>query len=133
MATPVHAKRFVSVINAVTACIDKDSLSIDVPQAEVTTNCDAEQAFLQGKYGWKRDLSGPADFASGGLDATLFAMVTAGAVAVAVKPANASPSATNPNYTGNANLASMKLDFGNDAVRMSAGLQGTGALTRAVT
>jgi len=130
MATPVHAKRFLSVWNSVTMCFDKFTLDQKVPPANVTTSCDEWEAHLPGKPGFTAQGDGPADFASGGMDATLFAGLTGGAASGSVKATQAATSATNPQYAGAMFPTGYKLDFGADAVRASVAFQGTGTLAR---
>lgn len=132
MATAVHGKRFRLSWNSVVICADKASMAMDVGEAETTNSCDAEGAFLQGKARFKVDHSGPADFASSGGDATLFAGLTGGAAAIALRPTQSAAGATNPEYQASAFVTSYKLDFGDDAIRYAAAQRITGAVTRAV-
>ncbi len=133
MGTPVHGKRFVATWNSVTICADKAKLDAKVGEANATTSCDAEEVHLQGKPGYSASMDGPADFASSGWDATAFAGLTGGAANMTVKPSNASTSTTNPLYTVSSFVTGYSLDFGDDAVRASMSLQGTGALSRATS
>lgn len=133
MGTPVHGKRFVSTWNSVTICADKATLDAKVGNANATTSCDAEEVHLQGKPGYTLGMDGPADFAASGWDATAFAGLTGGNANATLKPNSGSTSTTNPLYTVSSFVTGYKLDFGDDAVRASMQLQGTGAASRATS
>lgn len=133
MGTPVHGKNFISTWNSVTICADKASLSAEVSEADVTTNCDAEGVFLQGKPRFKVDMSGPTDYADNGGDETLWNGLTGGGAGVALRPDDGAISATNPEYQASAFVTSYKVDFGDDAARFAAAFRITGAVTRDVT
>lgn len=136
MATAVHTKRFAQVWNAVTLCAATASWDITADSAEVTTSCDAQKAFLQGKYGWTVSSAGPLDIADNGADETLFTGVTGGGAAsgTLLPDGTAAESATNPKYTGSMFVTSysISLDQAN-AGQYTAAFQGTGAITRDVT
>lgn len=135
MATPIHGKRYAQLFNSVSICSATAGIDIGQDTAEVTTSCDATKSYLAGKYGWTASADGPADFASSGGDATLFAAATAAtAYTHSIEPDGPSvQSSTNPLYTGSAFVSSYSLSFDQaNPVSFSASFQGTGALTRAV-
>lgn len=135
MATPVHGKRYVETFNSVTICSATANLDVAADAAEVTTSCDAQKEFLQGKYGWTAGDSGPADFAASGADSTLYTNVIGGGnQTFSIKPNSAATGATNPLYSGSAFVTSYGLAFDQaNAVQASASYQGDGALTRATS
>jgi len=135
MATPVHGKRYVETFNSVTICSATANLDVAADAAEVTTSCDDQKAFLQGKYGWTAGNGGPADFADDGADETLYTNVIGGGnQAFTIKASSAAVGATNPNYTGSAFVTSYGLAFDQaNAVQASTSYQGTAALTRATS
>lgn len=135
MATPVHGKRYVESFNSVTICSATANLDVASDAAEVTTSCDAQKAFLQGKYGWTAGDSGPADFAGSGSDETLYTNVIGGGnQTYSIKASSAATGATNPLYSGSAFVTSYGLSFDQaNGVQSSTSYQGTGALSRATS
>lgn len=135
MATAIHAKRYLQTFNSVVICSQNFGLDISADSAETTNSCDTAKAFLQGKYGWTMNDSGPADFADNGADETIYTNIIGGGnVTQSWKPdGTAATSAANPAYSGSvhANSYSIAADVGS-AVQASTGYQGTGALARAV-
>lgn len=133
MGTPVHGKRYVETFNSVTICSATANLDVASDAAEVTTSCDAQKAFLQGKYGWTAGSSGPTDFADDGMDETIYTNVIGGGNQVySIKPSSASTGGTNPLYSGSAFVTSYGISFDQaNAVQASISYQGTGALARA--
>lgn len=135
MATAIHAKRYLQTFNSVVVCSSSFGLEISADSAETTNSCDTAKAFLQGKYGWSMNDSGPADFADNGADETIFTNVIGGGnVTQSWRPDGTSAvGAANPSYNGSVHTTSYSLsaDVGS-AVQSSANYQGTGALTRSV-
>lgn len=135
MATAVHTKRFGQIFNSVTLCATTAGLDISRDAAETTNSCDAEKAFLPGKYGWTQSSAGPLDIADNGADEQLFTNVSGAAAAtITVKPdSTAANSATNAQYSGSAFVTAYGISYDQaNAGQYSATFQGTGALTRAV-
>lgn len=133
MATPVHGKRYVESFNSVTICSATANLDTAADAAEVTTSCDDQKAYLQGKYGWTAGSSGPTDFADNGMDETIYTNVIGGGnQTYSIKASSAATSATNPLYSGSAFVTTYGLAFDQaNAVQASIAYQGTGALSRA--
>lgn len=133
MATAVHTKRFAQAWNSVTLCAATASVDISRDAAETTNSCDAEKAFLPGKYGWTVSSAGPLDVASSGADATLFTGITSGSAATGTVKADGttSNSATNAQYSGSMFPTAYSVSYDQaNAGTYSATLQGTGALSR---
>ena len=89
---------------------------------------------LPGLTNWTADVEFAQDYASAKVDATLFSLVGAAAFAISVLPVNTTVSATNPNFNGNALLASYPPLTGSVGALATASirLEGTGTLTRSV-
>lgn len=135
MATAVHTKRFGQIWNAVTLCATTAGLDISRDASETTNSCDAEKAFLPGKYGWTQSSAGPLDIADNGADETLFTGITSGSAAtITVKPdSTAANGATNAQYSGSAFPTAYGISYDQaNAGQYSATFQGTGALSRLV-
>lgn len=110
------------------------TLNIEQNDAEVTSLNEAADTYLEGQYGWTEDIDGFWDPAVGGIDATLFARIGNGSATSNYTPGGGSPGAVNPLYTGSAFLKTLKISSSvKDAVKISASLQGTGAIARTVT
>ena len=114
-----------------------DSISLNVDQeTPITTSIsDAGPRAVTGNYDYTLDLSGKADFASGAVDATLFALIgDADGATMAFDPTGNSAGANDPNYDSTSVLLkSYKISAAvGGAVEYSASLQGAAALARAV-
>ena len=84
-------------------------------------------------YDWNHSIGGNADFAASQGDATIFAMLSAAAVAAAFDPTGATAATNDPNYDGNVLLGSYSISGSTGgAITYSATLEGTGALARTV-
>jgi hypothetical protein len=115
--------------------LNKIDMSVDVDTPEVTAFADTGKAFVVGKYDWKHETAGSADFAASQGDATLFAAIAAatGYTTTFDPVGGVTPSATNPVYTGTTYVKSYKLSSAvADAVKYTATFQGSGTLTRTV-
>ena len=90
--------------------------------------------YVEGMDDATLDLSGPADFGAGLQDASMFALIGAGATSWKLKPNNAAAnSATNPEFQQDAILTDYSLDFDvSKEISFSASAQRTGATPRAV-
>jgi hypothetical protein len=87
---------------------------------------------LPGLKDWSVDVEFNQDFAAANVDATLFPLVGAAAFAIELRGVNATVTATNPKWTGNALLADYS-PVGNKVGDLAVApikLVGTGALTR---
>ena len=131
----IHGEDTNYTLNSVAIEDELNSIDQEITQdlAEVTAMADVAQEFVEGKYGWTHELAGSADFVAAQGDATLFAMVGTGEVAVGFDPTGAGNGANDPNYDGNAFLERYRLSSRvNAPATYSATLRGNGALTRQV-
>lgn len=108
-------------------------ISIDNDVVEASAAGDAAKEHIEGIYGWVMDGDYNWNPASGKNDATIFALLGAGAKAIDVTPGGGAAAAENPKYEGNAILKSYKISIPHDGLITSkASYQGTGALSRTV-
>jgi hypothetical protein len=131
----IHGKDADVSINAVAVEDDGNEVTLDiaVDTPEITSFSDAAKEFLEGVYGWTMTYRGFFEPTSGKNDATIFAMLGAGAKTVSVTPGGGAASADNPEYTGSAFLTSYSVRTPRDGpVEVTAVFTGHGALTRAV-
>jgi len=136
MATLVLTDASVT-INAVDLSDHVRSVTINY-EAEVvddTNMGDSSKNKLPGLKDWTIDLEFSQDFDAASVDATLFPLVGASPFAISIKPTSGAVSATNPNYNGNALLASYSPIAGavGDLATTSVRLEGTGTLTRSTS
>ena len=109
-------------------------LSIDQELPDVTTLSDAGPRVVVGNYSGALTLEGPADFASGGSDATIFADLGVAASVVSIEPTGATAAASDPNYDFSAALASYSFSWSvGSPIDYSASYTVTSAITRAVS
>ncbi len=125
------------VINSVDLSDDVESVTINY-EAEIqdtTSMGDDTRTKLSGLKNWTVDVSFFQDFDASQVDATLFSLVGAAAFPVAIKPTSGSPSATNPNFNGNALLRSYPPIAGaiGEVHKVGVSLEGTGTLTRSTS
>lgn len=101
---------------------------------EQTAMGDGTRTRLSGLKDWSINVTFKQDFDSGSVDATLFSLIGGAAVTVAVKPVNATTTATNPQFSGSAVLETYPPLAGSVGVlaEVSATFQAAGTLTRAV-
>jgi hypothetical protein len=86
---------------------------------------------LPGLLNWSIAVEAHNDFAASEIDATLFPLVGAASFTVTVKPTNASPGATNPNYSGSCLLTSYPINLAiGEISTTSITMPGTGTLSR---
>ena len=97
---------------ALESYVDTFSLNVKPEAPVVTTFADAGPRRVQANYDWDQSMGGANDFASGGLDATIFALVSAGAVAQTIETTGAVAGASAPTYTGSSILTSYQLSWG---------------------
>lgn len=131
-----HGKAFSVTVNSVDMSnyASDGSMAISIDTAETTTAGDSAKTFLEGDYTATHSINGPADFATSTQDATMFALIGAGATNVVWKPQATTVSTTNPSYTQSAIMTSYQLNFGvGDAVKYSAAWQGTSTVARATS
>lgn len=95
---------------------------------------DTTKINLAGLKDWSVDVTFKQDFASNKVDATMFSIVGT-AVTVAIRPVNASASATNPEYTGSGLCTSYAPVDGQHGALLetSAAFKPAGALSRATS
>lgn len=107
--------------------------TVDNNLAEVTAFSDDGAEFVEGLPNTKLSGSGAADFANGQGDATIFGQIGQGEAAYVFQPTGQAAAADNPNYGGNAMVASYKItaDVGG-AVTYSVDLQTNGKPVRSV-
>lgn len=131
----IHAEVANFTLNSVTIEDELNSIDLEITRdiQEVTAFADVAHVMVGGKYGWREQLAGSADFVAAQGDATIFALVAAASVAQDYDPSGTSVGASAPHYTGSVFLESYSLHSGvNTPATYRAALRGTGALTRAV-
>ena len=126
-------------INAVdlSARVESLTLNVGAETPETTSMGDGTRQRVASFIDWSIDVTFRQDFiapATNAVDSTLFSLVGALAFAVIVRPDAAAVSATNPEFTGNALLASYSPLTGSvgDVASAPATFQGDGTLSRAV-
>lgn len=114
--------------------VQEVAISYGAEIKEVTTSGETNKTKLAGLTDWSADITFAQDYAAGKIDATLFPLVGAAEFAVKIKPTNAAISATNPEYQGNALLASYPPIAGKvgEPATAKCTLEGSGVLVRDV-
>lgn len=108
--------------------------ALEQNMVDVTTFCDAGPRSLVDSYTWNAQLSGPNDFASGALDATIFGLVGNAGVAYAFQPTGGTADTNSPEYDGTVVLQSYSIRAAvGQAITHQTRLMGNSALTRDVT
>ncbi len=117
------------------ALVKQVTLSYKAEQQDDTAMGDSSRSREAGLLDWDVSIEFHQSYASAEVDATLFPLVGAAAFAVELRPQNTTVSATNPKYTGNANLESYQPMGGTvgDHLMAPARLIGVGTLTRATS
>lgn len=133
MATLVLTDASVT-INSVDLSDHVRSVTINY-EAEIqddTNMADTSRNKLPGLKDWSLDIEFSQDYAAAKVDATLFSLVGAAAFAIAIRPTSSAVGTTNPNFNGNALLASYKPVAGTVGSMATATtrFEGTGTLTR---
>lgn len=124
--------------------INSVNLSDHVRQATLTYEAEIQDATamgvgtrsrIAGLKNWNLEVAFNQDFAAGNVDATLYALIGAAPFPITVKPTSGAISATNPEYQGNAVLASYQPAAANmgEVAQTTARFESSGALTRDVT
>lgn len=121
-------------LNAVDLSDHVKGLTIDYKAEIIDNTCsgDATRAKLPGLKDWSVTIEFAQDYAASEVDATLFSLVGAAAVAVAMRPTTDSVGATNPSFAGNVLVESYPPIAGTVGAEGTATvtLQGTGTLAR---
>lgn len=125
------------VINGVNLSDHVESLTINygAETPDMTSMQDITRRRLPGLIDWTVDITFRQDFDAGEVDATLFPLVGAAAVAMAIKPTSGAISATNPAFTGNVLVGQYNPIQGTvgDTANSTVTLTGDGTLTRDIT
>lgn len=109
----------------------EQTTEVDLP--EVTAFADGAPEFAEGMADTKISISGPNDFGSGELDATVFGQIGSGEAAFDHSPTGNAAGANDPHYTGNALVKSYKISADvRGRVDQATEFQVNGATTRAV-
>jgi hypothetical protein len=136
MATIVFTDAYV-MINSVELSdhVKSVTLNYSADDVEDTNMGDTTHIHLGGLLNWSLDVEFASDWASGEIDATLFSLVGAASVTVAVRPVNTTIASTNPEYTGSAVLLDYPPISGavGELKTTTAHFEAAGALTRDVT
>lgn len=136
MASSVFSNAFVS-INGVDLSdrVKNVTLNYAADDIDDTNMGDTTRVHKAGLLDWSVEVEFAQDFASGEVDATLFSLVGASAVAVIVRPDNAAASATNPSFSGSAVLLSYPPIGGSvgELHTTSASFQAAGPLSRSTS
>ena len=126
-----------AMINSVDLSDHVESIKINYKGAALdnTAMSVTSKSFIAGLKDWDVDITFNQDYASGKVDATLFGLVGAAAVAISFRPDAGVQSATNPTFSGNALLPTYEPMGGKvgDVAKATAKFQGTGTLTRTAT
>lgn len=86
--------------------VESVTLNYEAEVPEDTSMGDATKTRLPGLLDWSMDVVFRQDFAASKVDVTMFSLVGAAAFPVKLKATSAATSATNPDFQGNALLAS---------------------------
>lgn len=134
MANKVLTNAYV-LLNAVSlsAFVRSVTLNWSAEQQDDTAMGDTARSRLAGLKDWSADIEFFQDYAGAAVDATLFALVGAAPFAVELRSDAGAVAATNPKYTGNANLESYQPVAGTVGENQMAPVRivGVGTLTRA--
>lgn len=124
-------------INAVDLSDHVESLTINygAETPDQTAMQDITRRRLPGLIDWTIDVTFRQDFATSNVDATLFPLVGAAAVAVAIRPTSGAISTSNPEFQGNVLVGQYNPLQGTvgDTANSTVTLTGDGTLTRDVT
>ena len=126
-------------VNAVdlSARIESLTLTVTAETPETTAMSDGTRQRVASYIDWSFDVTFRQDFigpATNAVDSTLFGLVGAAEFAIIIRPDAAVKGATNPEFTGNALLASYSPMGGSvgDVAAAPASFMGTGVLARGV-
>lgn len=89
-------------LNAVTLSDHVESVKLEykADMLETTAMSMTQHQFLAGLKDWSVDVVFFQDYASGSVDATLYALIGAAAFTMDIRPDAGAPSVTNPRYSG---------------------------------
>jgi hypothetical protein len=136
MATIVWTNAYLTV-NAVDLSdhVKQITLNYEAEMQDETAMGQTTRKMKPGLLNWSLEVEFFQDFAASKVDATLFPLVGAVAFAVAVRPVNTTIAATNPEYQGNAVLATYPIIAGSvgDMATVSVSFQPASALVRDIT
>lgn len=136
MATVVWTNAKI-VINSVDLSdhVKQVSLTYEADMLDETAMGTLTHKMKPGLLNWSLEIEFFSDFAAAKVDATLYPLVGAAAFPVTVAPVNTTISATNPEYRGNAVVATYPLISGSvgDMATSKITFKPSGTLTRAVT
>lgn len=95
-------------INAVDLSNHVESVKLDFKKdmLESTAMSNTEHRYVAGLTDWSLEVTLYQDYASGSVDPTLWALTSAGSVAMILRPDAAAKNSTNPEYTGSVFLES---------------------------
>ena len=110
------------------------NLNVSQQTPEVTALSDAGPRRVVDNYDYDLSIDGPADFASGASDATIFGLVGSTGVALDLEPTGATAGANDPNYTATSIvLTSYGFSWGvGEDIKYTAAFAGNAALSRDV-
>ena len=119
------------------ARVESLTLNVGAETPETTAMSDGTRQRVASFVDWSIDVTFRQDFiapATNAVDSTLFSLVGAAAFAIIIRPDAAAKSVTNPEFTGNALLASYSPLTGSvgDVASAPSTFQGDGTLARAV-
>lgn len=138
MAKFLYKDAFLSVNGVdLSARVESLTLNLGAETPETTAMSDGFRQRVASFIDWSVDVTFRQDFiapATNAVDSTLFSLVGAVAFAIIIRPLSDAKSVTNPEFTGNALLASYSPLTGSvgDVASAPATFQGDGALARAV-
>lgn len=132
----------IAIVYDVSAVVNSVDLSDHVKSATIQYEAEMQDATRMGhttrvnKPGlknWSCTLELEQDYASGSVDATLFALIGAAAFTVTIKPTSAAVGVGNPSFSGSAVLENYNPIAGTigDLAVCTASFRAAGALTRA--
>ena len=126
-------------VNAVdlSARVESLTLTVSAETPETTAMGDGTRQRVASFIDWNFEVNFRQDFiapATNAVDSTLFALVGAAEFAIIIRPDAGAKAATNPEFTGNALLASYSSMGGSvgDVAGAPASFQGSGVLARGV-
>lgn len=129
----VHGKTLDHTVNTVALEENTSRVTISVDQdvSEVTAATDSAKEHLPGIYGWQMEGEYRWNPSAGKNDATIYAALTSGAIAVDCTPGGGAVGHDNPKYNGNAMVKRYQISIPHDGVITSrATFVGDDVLTR---
>lgn len=138
MAKFLYKDAFFTVAGVdLSARVESLTLNVGAETPETTAMSDGTRQRVASFVDWSIDVTFRQDFiapATNAVDSTLFALVGAAATAIVIRPLSDAIGATNPEFTGNALLASYSPLTGSvgDVASAPCTFQGDGTLARAI-